>query len=89
MDTNMMELASQFIFEDSLVLIPVLWIIGYFLKQSNKVADWVIPWILIGLGIAGSIGLMGLGVQAIIQGVLVSGASVLGHQVIKQTTNKE
>jgi hypothetical protein len=89
MDTNMMELASSFILEDALVLIPVLWIIGYFLKQSNKVADWVIPWILIGLGIAGSIGLMGFSVQAIIQGVLVSGASVLGHQVIKQTTSKK
>jgi hypothetical protein len=89
MDTNVMEMASQFILQEALVLIPVLCIIGFFLKQSAKVADWIIPWILIGLGIAGSIGLMGFSVEAVIQGVLVSGAAVLGHQVIKQTKTKE
>jgi hypothetical protein len=84
-----MEMVSQFIVDEALILIPALWVVGFFLKQSAKVADWIIPWILIVLGIAGSLGLMGFTVQAVIQGILVCGASVLGHQVIKQTSNKQ
>jgi len=74
----------DFIVEKALVLVPVLWVIGYYLKKTPRVYDWVIPWVLTAVGIAGAIGLMGVTVDAILQGVLVSGAAVLGHQLIKQ-----
>lgn len=79
---------QQFIVEQALILIPALWVLGYFLKQSPKVADWVIVWILVALGIVGGISIVGFNANGVIQGILVAGASVLGHQLIKQTKNK-
>jgi len=78
----------KFITEQALVLIPVLYIIGMLLKNTPKIKDWSIPYILLALGIVGAISLMGVTVQAVIQGILVSGATVLGNQLIKQVTDK-
>jgi hypothetical protein len=76
---------TKYITEQALILIPVLYAIGMMLKNS-KLPDWLIPWVLLVLGIAGSIGLMGgLSVQAIIQGVLVTGTTVYANQLYKQT----
>ncbi|MFD2116311.1 hypothetical protein ACFSTH_08500 [Paenibacillus yanchengensis] len=41
------------------------------------------------VGVAGGIALVGDILQGIIQGVLVTGATVLGHQLVKQTINRE
>jgi uncharacterized membrane protein len=79
----------KFITEQSLILIPVLYILGTLLKSTPNVQDWLIPYILLVLGIMGSILLMGFNIQAIIQGILVSGATVLGNQLIKQVTDKK
>lgn len=82
---------QQFISENYLILIPVLWVIGTFLKRSPKVPDWTIPWVVLVLGVAGSIATqMDFQIaEAIIQGVLVAGGAVLGHELIKQTINRE
>lgn len=79
----------NYIAENSLILVPVLWIIGTFLKKIPRIPDWVIPWVLVGCGISGAIGTIGMSADAVIQGVLVAGASVLGHQLYKQTTERE
>ena len=75
----------QFINEKTLILIPVIYIIGMVLKGNNKIPDWSIPWILLVVSIGFSIGLMGLNVMAIIQGILIVGAAVFGNQLYKQT----
>lgn len=75
--------------EDLIILVPVLWIIGIFLKNTPKVKDWSIPWILLLLALTASILKIGLKMEAIIQGVLVTGTSVLSHQLIKQTRRKK
>ena len=41
----------QFIKPELLILIPVLYFIGMWLKNSKKVLDWTIPFVLSGLGI--------------------------------------
>jgi hypothetical protein len=79
----------NYIVEEALIVIPVLWIIGVFLKMTPKISDWTIIWILLVVGIALTIALLGLTPQAIIQGVLVAGAAVLGHQLLKQTIEKK
>lgn len=84
-----MEQLLQFIIEEALIVIPALWIVGTFLKQTPNVSDWTIPWCLLALGIAASVALMGLEPHAIIQGVLVTGAAVLGHQLKIQTERKK
>ena len=79
----------QYIMDNALILIPVLVIIGMLLKNVDVIPDKWIPLILLPLGIAGAIGLMGLNMDAAVQGVLVTGAAVDGHQIAKQMRKKE
>lgn len=74
----------NYITENALILIPVLYIIGMILKDTNKVKDKYIPLILLPIGICLSMALMGIGINAIIQGILVVGVSVYTNQLIKQ-----
>ncbi|MFD2117754.1 phage holin family protein [Paenibacillus yanchengensis] len=85
----MMEEFLQYISEQSLILIPVLYVIGILLKKTPQVKDWVIPWILLVCGVTLSIFLADDVLQGVIQGVLVTGASVLGHQLYKQSKDRD
>lgn len=83
----MMEFMN-FIKENIVVLVPVLYIIGEFMKRSEVVRDKYIPAILLVIAVAFSIAIVGFNVDGIIQGILVAGATVLGNQLVKQA-NKE
>lgn len=74
----------SYIVERALVLIPVLNILGMILKTLEKIPDKFIPLILLAAGILGSIALMGVSADSVIQGVLVTGVAVYGNQVVKQ-----
>lgn len=76
---------SQYITQNALILIPVLYIIGMIIKNTDKISDKYIPLILLVFGIAGSMGIIGINANAVIQGVLVTGATVYTNQLIKQT----
>ncbi len=78
----------KYITENALVLVPALYVIGMFLKNS-EVKDKLIPWILLILGLGGSIALNGANIDSIIQGILVTGATVLGNQLVKQVKKDE
>jgi len=78
----------EYIISEALIIIPVLWILGTFLKKTPRIADWIIPWVLMLIGILLALGILGISVDSAIQGVLVAGASVLGHQLLKQTQNR-
>lgn len=82
-----MELMN-YLSQESITLIPAIWIIGMFLKGMPKIPDWLIPWILMVVSIGGTTFKLGLSMEAVVQGVLVAGASVLGHQLVKQTTRR-
>lgn len=75
-----------YLLDNALILIPVLNIIGMIIKRTDKIPDKYIPIILLLLGILGCVGIMGISVEAIIQGVLVTGTAVYGNQVKKQLT---
>ena len=79
----------DYIISEALIIIPVLWILGSFLKRTPKVQDWIIPWVLLFVGVVLAIGIIGFTVDAAVQGILVAGAAVLGHQLVKQTTERE
>lgn len=74
----------QYIVDNALVLIPVLYILGAILKGTSKIDDKYIPILLLPVGVAFSIAIMGISVDAVIQGILVVGVTVYGNQVIKQ-----
>ena len=83
---------SSYLIEKMLVLVPVLYIIGMFIKSTPKVKDWLIPWILLGLGLVGAVAIgITTGVpivDAVIQGILVTVVTVLTNQLIIQTKAK-
>lgn len=78
-----------FIQDNLVVLVPVLWILGAFLKKTPLMPDWTIPWVLVIIGITLSISLLGLSATAVIQGVLVAGGAVLAQNLIKQTMEQQ
>ena len=79
----------NYIIENALVLIPVIYIIGMFLKELQGVSDKYIPFVLMFVSIAFSIAMLGLNVDSIIQGILIAGATVLSNQLIKQSKKSE
>ncbi len=92
----MYDVLKEFIKPELLVLVPVLYLVGIALKKS-AVKDKHIPWIL---GLAGVVlaalwilssstinGLQSAAAavfSALVQGVLVAGASVYVNQIVKQ-----
>ena len=74
----------NFILDNALIFIPVIYILGSMLKGLEQVQDKYIPIILLPIGIALSVFSMGLSVDSIVQGVLVVGAAVYVNQVSKQ-----
>ncbi len=77
-----------YLFNKSYILIPILYILGTFLKQTPKIQDYLIPWILLGFGIIGGYFLSGMKTEGIFQGILITGVTVLGNQLYKQTAIK-
>lgn len=84
----MPEQIIEFVLEEALIIIPALWIIGYFLKHTPSVRDWIIPWVLLAVGIGTTLALLGTTVANGVQGVLVTGVAVLAHQLLKQTKER-
>lgn len=80
----------EYILGERLILIPVLYIIGYFTKNSYLIKDKYIPLILLVLGMMFSV-IMGGDtiINNVIQGILVAGATVLTNEVIKQSQKEE
>lgn len=83
------ELLNEYIVQQALIVIPVLLFIGKLLKETPKMKDWLIPYTLLVFGVIFAVALMGLNVDAVIQGVLVSGAAVFGNQLFKQATESD
>ena len=97
----MYEMLKEMVKPELLVLVPVLYLLGYALKISVIKDKWI-PWLLgtAGVVLSGiyvfsstpSVGwqeaLLGL-FTAVVQGVLCAGASVYVNQVVKQAGKDE
>ncbi len=84
---------QKYLIQQMLILIPVLYVIGMILKSTPKVKDWIIPWVLLVIGVIFAV-LIGMGaeipiVDAVVQGILVAGVTVFTNQLIVQTKYKE
>ena len=87
---NMNDVLINFIVEDGLILIPVLYIIGEIIKNTLVIKDKWIPLILLVVSILFSIFLLNEPIiNNIIQGILITGATVYIDQVKKQYFEKE
>ncbi len=74
----------EYLLQDGLIIIPVLYIIGEMIKGIERIKDKYIPLILMVFGIGFAVAIMGINVNAIIQGILLTGTTVYGNQVYKQ-----
>ena len=87
---NMNDVLINFIVEDGLILIPVLYILGEIIKNTLVIKDKWIPLILLVVSILFSIFLLNESIiNNIIQGILITGATVYIDQVKKQYFEKE
>jgi hypothetical protein len=75
---------EEYLFEQSLILIPALNVLGLIIKQIDGINDKYIPLILLVFAFAGAFLLGGVSVQSAIQAVLVTGTAVYGNQLVKQ-----
>ena len=79
----------NYIVDNCLILIPVLYIIGMILKNLEFIKDKYIPLILLPIGIAMAIAISGVDVNSVIQGILITGVTVYGNQIFKQINKEE
>jgi len=68
-----------------LVVLAACWVIGYILKQTPRVPDWTIIFIVTAISIVFVLLMLGLSVESVVQGILVGSVAVYGNQLVKQT----
>lgn len=87
----------EFVKPELLVLVPVLYFVGMGIKKSPALKDWMIPYILGGIGVLLAV-LWVLATSklhtyqdvamavfvALTQGIIAAGLSVYGNQLVKQ-----
>ncbi|RNB59194.1 phage holin family protein [Brevibacillus gelatini] len=87
--SELLALAQQYMADKALIVVVVLLVLGYFLKRTPRVQDWIIPWLLMLAGIALACGILqAVTVESVVQGILAAGVASLTHQLWKQTTEK-
>ena len=79
---------TKYLAENMLPLVPFLYVVGMILKNTERIKDKYIPLILLPVGILFSLLITGLSVDGVIQGVLATGVTVYGNQVVKQLCDK-
>lgn len=77
----------QYLNENYLMLVPVLWVLGYALKQTPHIPNWSIIWILSTVSLVIGWFAYGFTYDAFANGIIAAGISVFGHQLYKQTKN--
>lgn len=82
-----MEITS-YLSEKMFPLVIFLYVVGMILKNTERIKDKYIPLILLPIGVLFSLLITGLSVDGVIQGVLATGVTVYGNQVVKQLLDK-
>lgn len=84
-----MEILNEYLIDDALIIVPVLFVIGRIIKETPGAKDWIIPYALLLVGILLSMLTLGFNADALIQGVLTAGAAVFGNELVKQATERD
>ena len=75
---------ADFLSKNVYIVSAALLLIGMALKQTPRLPNWSIPYILSVIGIVACNLILGWSIDATLQGVIVSGVSVYAHQLGKQ-----
>ena len=82
---DIVSLVQKLLMEQALILVPVLMFFGYLLKRTPRVPNWLIPWVLMVLGVIGGLFVIGLGLEGALQGIIAAGVAVYSHQLYRQS----
>lgn len=75
----------EFIVQEGIVMVPVLMIVAFIIKNSGYIPNELIPLILLGVSILITPWLLGgFNAANVVQAVLVVGGAVLANQTYKQ-----
>ena len=83
-----MENLIKFVPEQLLILVAALYVVGMFLKATPNIRGWIIPWVLLAIGVGFSIAMMGINPTSILQGVICAFGAIATNQLVKQTKEK-
>ncbi|MFJ8234831.1 phage holin family protein [Ureibacillus sp. NPDC094379] len=81
------DLFASFIDPKSYVLIPVLYIIIFILRQTPRIPTWTHVWIALGISIVSCLFYYGFLIQSFVEGVLVTGVAILTKDLIHRNVN--
>lgn len=76
---------ANFIKPESLAVVAVCWVLGYVLKQTPRVPDWTIIYVVTLFAIVVVCFMQGFMAENILQGILCGAVAVYGNQLVKQT----
>lgn len=89
----------EFVQVELTIIMVVTYVLGMFLKSSDKISDWLIPFILLGFAVVFSILykaiilMEGFTPQTILSGflygILIAGVAVFYNQLFKQAKKRE
>ncbi|MCQ6277091.1 holin [Bacillus sp. V3B] len=79
---------NDYIRPDAFILIPVLYIIGVFLRQTPCIPLWCHAWIKLLFAVISCLLYYGFEIQSVVQGILVTGAAVMSRDLIVSTMNR-
>ncbi|RSK27387.1 hypothetical protein EJF36_11105 [Bacillus sp. HMF5848] len=80
------EILSQIkINQQLIIVVPALMVLGYILKKTPRIPDWLILWFLLLVGVVSSIITLGFSVNGVANGIIAAGMAITSHQAIKQT----
>ncbi|MFJ7975199.1 phage holin family protein [Peribacillus sp. JNUCC 23] len=80
-----MDFLTIYIRNDALILIPVLYFIGLFLRQTPFIPAWSYAWIQVSFAIMSCLLYYGFAITSVVQGILVTGAAVVFRDLIHNT----
>jgi len=97
MEMDLLAIALEYIKPELMVLVFVLWYIGTLLKKSQKIEDWLIPFVLMAASVIMALswvlitsGLTPMAVWiGVMQGVVIAAVEGQAYQFMKQLKEKK
>ncbi len=87
---------AEYLQPETIGVAVALYVLGMILKRSKRVMDWIIPFVLLGLGVILCVAIYVIQspgpeaiIQGFLQGIFATGSAVLVNQLIKQARKGE
>ena len=76
---------TMYIRQDAFILVPVLFFLGLFLRETPSIPHWSYSWILLSFAVIACLLHYGFSIESVVQGILVTGTTVISRELIENT----